>query len=185
MELRDGLKYVDIAIASGGSITLQSSPSIAFNTSGAVQIVRVPVYSDQTLTGTISAPAWDGNIGGVVAIDDTATLTLSGDIDVTGLGFVGGAVATVKTYDSCGSDQINYTGVVEAGTGNKGEGIVIGSSSHAARRGHRANGGGGGNITDAGGGGGGNVGVGGLGGRELDLCDNTGHFGGLGGQGLD
>ena len=180
-------EYVDIQSVSAGTITLASAPSITFDTSGAVQIVSVPIYDNQTLSGTISAPIWDGSKGGVVAIDDTGTMTLSGDIDVSGLGFQGGALAITTGYDSCASDQTNYTGTVQDGTGNKGGGITADSALHAARRGHNANGGGGGNITDAGGGGGGNVGVGGLGGRELDLCDGASgpNYGGLGGQALD
>lgn len=178
-------EYVDIVSASGGTITLASPLTIPFNTAGSVQIVSVPVFDGATVVGTVVPRAWDGDTGGVVALDDTATLTMSADINATGLGFRGGALANNTPFDSCGSDQNNYTGLVQDGTGNKGEGIVAISSTHAARRGHRANGGGGGNITDAGGGGGGNVGIGGLGGRELDICDNTGNFGGLGGQALD
>lgn len=180
-------EYGDIASISGGIITLSSPPTISFNTAGAVQVVSVPIYTDQTLTGTISAPPWDGNIGGVVAIDDIGTMTLAGDIDVSGLGFSGGQLATSLPYDSCASDQTNYTSAIQAGTGNKGEGITLPNASHAARRGHNANGGGGGNITDAGGGGGANVGIGGIGGRELDLCDGAAgpNYGGLGGQALD
>ena len=182
-------EYVEIQSVGGGVITLTAAPTITFDTSGAVQIVSVPVYGDQTLSGTISAQAWNGSTGGVVAIDSTGELTLSGDIDVTGLGFAGGALATTTPYDSCASDQSNYTSAVTTGTGNKGGGITLDSISHAARRGHNANGGGGGNITDAGGGGGGNVGAGGIGGRELDLCDgtppSTHNTGGLGGQALD
>jgi subtilisin-like proprotein convertase family protein len=178
-------EYVDIVTASGGAITITSPLTVTFNTSGSVQIVSVPVFNGTTVAGTIVPLPWDGNTGGVVALDDIGTLTMAGDIDATGLGFRGGAQANTTPYDSCASDQTNYTGGVQNGTGNKGEGIIANSTTHAARRGHRANGGGGGNITDAAGGGGGNVGAGGLGGRELDLCDNTGNFGGLGGQALD
>lgn len=178
-------EFVDISSVAAGSVTLASAPTVPFDATGVVQLIRVAKYTNQTLTGTTSAPAWDGSKGGVVAIDDSATLTLAGDIDVTGLGFRGGALVTEIPYDSCASDQINYTGPAEDGVGRKGEGIVVDTAAHLSRRGHNANGGGGGNITDAGGGGGANYGAGGLGGRELDLCDNDGHFGGLGGQGLD
>lgn len=178
-------EYVDIVSASGGTITISSSLTVPFNTAGSVQIVSVPIFDSTTVSGTIVPRAWDGDTGGVVALDDTGTLTMAGDINATGLGFRGGVLANNTPYDSCASDQVNYTSAAQNGTGNKGEGIIANSLTHAARRGHRANGGGGGNITDAGGGGGANVGIGGLGGRELDLCDNTGNFGGLGGQALD
>ncbi len=181
-------EYVDVASVSGSTLILETAPTVSFQASGYVQFVRVPIYENTTISGTISATPWNGDKGGVVAIDDIGTLTLSGDINVTGLGFAGGALTPEVPYDSCASDQSNYTGPLQNGTGNKGEGITAPNASHVSRRGHKANGGGGGNITDAGGGGGANYGFGGLGGRELDLCDGsspTHNTGGLGGQPLD
>jgi fimbrial isopeptide formation D2 family protein/uncharacterized repeat protein (TIGR01451 family) len=55
------------------------------------QVVRVPQYSSATLTGTLTAPMWDGTTGGVVALDVAGLLNLNGGtINVTGLGFRGG-----------------------------------------------------------------------------------------------
>lgn len=178
-------EFVEIAGVAGGTAILKQSPTVAFQTAGVVQMVRVEKYKNRTLTGTISAMPWNGSKGGVVAIDDEGTLTLQGTIDVTGLGFVGGQLVQEIPFDGCISDQFNYTGAEQMGTGNKGEGITDSPALHRARRGHNANGGGGGNITDGGGGGGGNYGAGGQGGRELDICDYDVNYGGLGGQGLD
>ncbi len=178
-------EYVKIISISGNVATLETAPAVAFDTGGSVQMVSVPVFDGGTLTQNVVPQAWNGQTGGVVAFDVTGSLTLAANIDATGRGFLGGALAASTPFDSCASDQFNYTGSVQAGTGNKGEGIVPNASAHAARRGHNGNGGGGGNITDAGGGGGGNIGAGGLGGRELDVCDDDGSFGGLGGQALD
>ncbi len=178
-------EYVKILSVAGSSVTLETAPAVAFNTAGSVQMLTVPVFDGGTLVQNVVPQPWNGQTGGVVAFDVTGTLTLDANIDATGRGFLGGARASTTPFDSCASDQFNYTGSVQAGTGNKGEGIVPNAASHAARRGHNGNGGGGGNITDAGGGGGGNIGAGGLGGRELDLCDDDGAFGGLGGQTLD
>lgn len=178
-------EYVKILSVSGSSVTLETAPTVAFSVAGSVQMISVPVFEGGVLTQNIVPQPWNGQTGGVVAFDVTGMLMLSSNIDATGRGFLGGALAPSTPFDSCASDQFNYTGSVQAGTGNKGEGIVPNETSHAARRGHNGNGGGGGNITDAGGGGGGNIGAGGLGGRELDVCDNDGAFGGLGGQTLD
>ena len=50
------------------------------------QVIRVPQYSSATLTGTITAPMWDGTTGGVVAFDVAGLLNLNGGtINVTGL----------------------------------------------------------------------------------------------------
>lgn len=55
------------------------------------QVVRVPQYSSATLSGTLTAPMWDGTSGGVVAFDVAGLLNLNGGtINVTGLGFRGG-----------------------------------------------------------------------------------------------
>lgn len=178
-------EYVKIISVSGNSVTLETAPTVAFNIGGSVQMISVPVFEGGTLTQNVVPQPWNGQTGGVVAFDVTGTLTLGANVDATGRGFLGGALASSTPFDSCASDQTNYTGPVQSGTGNKGEGIVPDASAHAARRGHNGNGGGGGNITDAGGGGGGNIGAGGLGGRELDVCDDDGAFGGLGGQTLD
>ena len=177
-------EFVEITGVNSGSVTLGNSPVVAFQTAGTVQLIRVASYVDSTLTGTISATPWNGTKGGVVAIDASGTLTLAGTIDVTGLGFQGGSLVNNIPFDSCVSDLTNYTGPASNGSGNKGEGIVASQASHLAMRGHNANGGGGGNITDAAGGGGGNFGAGGIGGRELDICDDGSH-GGLGGQALN
>ena len=178
-------EYVKIVGVSGNVVTLSAPPTIAFATSGSVQMVSVPVYENLTLSQNIIPKSWDGQSGGIIALDVFDTLTLSANMNATGRGFQGGILAATTPYDGCASDQNNYTGSLQAGTGNKGEGVVPDSDAHFARRGHNGNGGGGGNITDAGGGGGGNVGAGGLGGRELDICDEGLNFGGLGGQALD
>jgi uncharacterized repeat protein (TIGR01451 family) len=55
------------------------------------QVVRVPQYSTAAVSGTVTAPAWDGLSGGVVAIDVTGDLYWTGGtIDVSGRGFRGG-----------------------------------------------------------------------------------------------
>ena len=56
------------------------------------QAVRVPQYSDATASN-VTAPAWNGDTGGVVAMDVENALILSGftAFDVSGLGFRGGA----------------------------------------------------------------------------------------------
>jgi uncharacterized repeat protein (TIGR01451 family) len=54
------------------------------------QIIRVPQYQNVSATGTLTAPAWNGTVGGVVALDVAGTFTLNGSINVDGFGFRGG-----------------------------------------------------------------------------------------------
>jgi len=174
-------EYATIASVGTGTITLTSALTTGFNTSGAVQIVRVATYTDVTVDGQVSTVSWNGSTGGVIAIDATGTLTLSANINANSRGFRGGARSVTGTFD-CAQSSTNYTGVVTGRFGNKGEGIIANNSANAAYRGKRANGGGGGNAMDAGGGGGGNYGSGGNGGREDSQCNNA--RGGLGGAAL-
>ena len=64
------------------------------DTAGA-QVIRVPQYTTLTVStgASIVAPAWDGTTGGIVAMTarDGVTLSGTGKIDVSGLGFRGGA----------------------------------------------------------------------------------------------
>jgi uncharacterized repeat protein (TIGR01451 family) len=54
------------------------------------QIIRVPQYQNVSVSGTLTAPVWNGTVGGVVALDVAGTFTLNGNINVDGFGFRGG-----------------------------------------------------------------------------------------------
>ncbi len=51
------------------------------------QVIRVPQYSSATLSSGLTALAWDGRVGGVLALDVAGQLTLGGTVSVSGLGF--------------------------------------------------------------------------------------------------
>lgn len=55
------------------------------------QVIRVPQYTTATLTSGLTALAWNGSVGGVLAIDVSGVLTLnSATVSVNGKGFRGG-----------------------------------------------------------------------------------------------
>ncbi len=58
----------------------------------AYQIVRIPRYFDLTIdaTGSVTAPSWNGQSGGVIVVDAANMLTVNGSVNATGLGFRGG-----------------------------------------------------------------------------------------------
>lgn len=93
------------------------------------QIVRVPEYTTATLSGNFTARYWDGNTGGVAAIDMASTLNLGGaSVYATGDGFRGGAYSVASTTptsvlnnDYVDSAAMNGTG--PPGFGTKGEGV--------------------------------------------------------------
>ena len=76
----------------GGSSTLTMSYTLCndYNATEA-QVVRIYQYTDFTLQGahTITAPAWDGNDGGIMAIACTGTCTIAGTITAKGRGLRG------------------------------------------------------------------------------------------------
>lgn len=132
-----------------------------YTVAGKTQIVRVPQYESLTVTnsGTVTAPAWDGARGGIVALHVRNTLSLQGTIDVTGLGFRGGAIDADNA--AVGTDLSGYTSASSSNGAERGEGIAGSASIYDLiggryGRGAAANAGGGGNGVFAGGGGGAN-----------------------------
>ena len=84
------------------------------------QVIRVPQYDNLTISGTVTAPAWNAFTGGVVAVDVATTMTLNGTIDVDGLGFHGAYGRARSTNDA----TIRYVRTDDAVHGVKGEGIA-------------------------------------------------------------
>ncbi len=151
------------------------------------QVIRVPVYASYTLA-SITALAWNGGTGGVLAFDVTGALNLnSTTISVNGLGFRGGAGRNSLTGSGANTDY--RTPVTNLANGSKGEGVagtpyyvltstgtlvttgIEGYPNGSFARGSPASAGGGGtdinpaaNDRNPGGGGGANAGTGGQGG---------------------
>lgn len=140
-------EYVSVTSASGiqttGSVTIQGTGtgggllnSYYENTASnqRYQIIRVPQYTTATLSSNFTARYWDGNTGGVAAIDMASTLNLNGaSVYATGDGFRGGAysVATTSPTSVLNNDYADSASM-NAGQpafGTKGEGIM--GSPHA------------------------------------------------------
>ena len=148
-------------------VTLEFALVNTYETTGNVQIVSIPQYASAVVTAPLLAQDWDGNTGGVLALN-ADMLTLEADIDATGSGFRGGTLEL--DYDGdCFWFIVHNNYVYDAGSirgGNKGEGISQITSDIARGKGALANGGGGGNDHNAGGGGGGLINAGGSGGEN-------------------
>lgn len=144
------------------------------------QIVRVPQYSNLTLTSDITTVPYNGKAGGVIAFDVAGNMNFNSfKIDASQKGFRGG-------YGKQGNSGANVENVYVVNSSStvsvgKGEGIAgtprymydgykdfdniaEGLPGGSYGRGAPANGGGGGNDHNAGGGGGANGGFGGVGG---------------------
>lgn len=149
------------------SITLGTTLTNTYNISAnsAVQLISYPTLGSPNFTTTndISAVAWDGNVGGVIAFLVNGTLTLNHNITANGAGFRGGSKNTPNGYTAC--EGTTYRTAIATRYAGKGEGIhLTTNATNLGARGHLANGGGGGNDVNAGGGGGSNYSLGGDGG---------------------
>ena len=162
------------------------------------QLVRVPEYSSLTVAsaGSIAPLAWNGSIGGVVALFVRGAFQNDGSVDGSARGFRGGHPqrfdAPAPYSRGCaaldGPDP-NVVGANPLGGGApKGEGTDPTSFAESVPspeprhygRGNVGAGGGGGDCANAGGGGGGGAGRGGDGGGSR-ASDGLRPVGGLGG----
>lgn len=135
--------------------------------SGVVQIVSFPKYTNVAVNDTVRAKPWDGETGGIVAFE-AGSVTLNAPILANGMGYRGGIG---KSYNKCEASGIynDYAYSLNSTSadngGQKGEGIALYIGDRECGKGPQANGGGGGNNHKSGGGGGGHVGAGGSGGE--------------------
>lgn len=167
------------------TITLDAAPTRAYNlgASSRVQVVTFELLGgggDFTTTENIQAITWNGQRGGVVALQVQGTLTLAHNIHADGRGFDGGDPVQT-TAGTC--DVTTFRAAANARYAFKGESIYrIADANHVAGRGKVLNGGGGGNDHNGGGGGGGNYSAGGASGPGWNC--GAGNAGGLAGISL-
>ncbi len=153
------------------TVIFKASLNNDYNTDDLVQLIRVPSYKSANVNSELTCEAWEGSIGGVLALMVSDTLFVNADINVTGKGFRG-ATPFESNGNCASSDSALYESyyfnesadMVSAGF--KGEGIAKFDTTYRKGLGRWANGGGGGNARFSGGGGGGNDGNGGYGGEE-------------------
>jgi hypothetical protein len=165
-----------LSVSGGNSITLNCNLSYSYSAStagisGHVQVVRIPRFTDLTVnTGTSIVPTlWDGNSGGIVALEVNGALTVNagGSISASGYGFRGGELDASSLTATFETTSVRHLGSNDNLQGSeKGEGIGgyhVEYDALASRYGIGAvaNGGGGGGYQNTGGGGGTNVMVGG------------------------
>ncbi|MBA2613207.1 MAG: gliding motility-associated C-terminal domain-containing protein [Bacteroidetes bacterium] len=147
----------------GNVITFVSPLTKPYTASDIVQLIKVPVYSNNiNINGALTCLPWNGTTGGVLAFETSGSVTFNNNINVNGLGFLGGGL--LPGSFTCGGDTSNYSIPSPSAFGaKKGEGIFINPLNNLGK-GKNANGGGGGNDINGGGAGGGNFGAGGNGG---------------------
>jgi hypothetical protein len=195
----------------GGTLSIKGTNAggliNAYTTGGGAhfQVIRVPQYAAPTVGAALTALAWSGTAGGVLAIDSQNLLNGNGStVSTDGRGFRGGGArqlagdATAGNGDWVNSNAKNAHGQKGEGTAGtptyvyssvsateSGAGTADGYPGGDMGRGAPGNAGGGGadahvtaNDQNTGGGGGGNGGAGGGGGKSWssDVADG-GHGG--------
>jgi len=185
-------EFIIVSGVSGNDITFSNNLKNSYDTRGSIQIVKVPYFSNSAnVTGKLECDPWDPvtKSGGVLPVIVGNTLTLQADIDVSGLGFRGGAADLGDGI--CQQTNISYRALYYPATytdaGYKGSGIANYDDAgvplfpgHEKGKGVLYTGGGGGNGNYSGGGGGSHRGIGGAGGNE-NICIPSSLAGGGGG----
>ena len=110
-----------VTITSGLVNSYRSRAASGTNGQSTFQVIRVPQYSTATVIGEVSALAWNGTVGGVLAMDVAGTLTINGTITANGAGFRGGWGESANTT---GPFTDYRTRATILGNGMKGEGIA-------------------------------------------------------------
>ena len=119
--------------AGGGTLTFSPALTNSYRTRAYTagsngqstwQVIRIPGFFSATASN-VTTPAWNGTTGGLVALDVTDTLTLSGAtaINVAGLGFRGGAGRGLGGSAS-GANTDYRTLATNTANGSKAEGIA-------------------------------------------------------------
>lgn len=177
-----------ITAVTGQRISLDRTLKTPLSTGA--QVVRVPELTTLTVAANarLTARAWDGTKGGIVAVLVQGAITIDGVIDVSGEGLRGGTTFQENNLFDCDG---RTDGKPVEGYAAKGEGLVATSyladgkgdlATAPGGRGQATIGGSGGHCHNAGGGGGGNGSAGGKGGFDWagdGTGDDVGGFGGV------
>ncbi|NOK39525.1 hemagglutinin, partial [Corallococcus exercitus] len=154
-------------------------------TASRTQVVRVAEFTDVVIQpgARLTASAWNGKSGGILAMLVTGKVINDGRISAEGLGFLGGIFqVSPNEMTGCTGLELEHA----KGGSSRGEGVagMASKTGIPSGRGNLANGGGGANCSASGGGGGGHAGVGGVGGRTA-TADGQRDEGGQGGAALN
>jgi hypothetical protein len=138
-----------IASYTAGTITLSHALQNTYTDSGAsqAQVQVMPQYSSFTQGSghTLTAKAWDGNVGGIIAFFCSGTTTITGSLTGLGKGYRGGAAVVAGSGAGNQGESYNNTGTTSTSANSGGGGG--GSNGNGGGGGFIAGGAG---ITDSG-----------------------------------
>ncbi|MFN3315426.1 MAG: hypothetical protein ACK40K_01345, partial [Raineya sp.] len=170
---------------------LSNTYNVGANSSVQIITFRRLGSPNYTSTANMSALTWNGNIGGVLAIDVPGIFTLGHHLSADGAGFRGApedanSMSNWSAMPTPTCEDAIFFASFPGPRAPKGEGIYRNTNPNfVAARGKILNGGGGGNSHNGGGGGGGNFSAGGLGGWGWNCDAVSRNAGGQGGISLN
>lgn len=165
-----------IAAYTSGTITTTTMLANSYTTGAQVRAVKQ--YTGVTVSGTLTAKAWNGTTGGILAWLCAGNTAIAGTVSASGQGFRNNVVTGDRAQGE-GTAGVPTTSNTANGNGGGGGGGNLDGGHVEA--GH---GGGGGNGTSGGSPGTRNVSPGGTGGSSAGAADlTTMTFGGAGGYG--
>ncbi len=177
-----------VASLQGDSLFVQEHLLYDYQAGAGLQVVSLPQYGSAVVVDTLRAQAWNGQTGGVLALEVSDTLYLQAPVVLDGQGFRGGQLLPEASSCQWFLQQNDwYYALGDWRGAAKGEGIATYLMAKEAGRGPQANGGGGGNDHNSGGGGGGQAGSqGGIGGNYYfeSVFGCPGVYSGRGGRAL-
>ncbi|MBJ6143212.1 DUF11 domain-containing protein [Hymenobacter sp. BT559] len=119
-----------ITPGTAGTLTLRDNLTYTYTQADAsatqgqqrYQIIRIPQYIALTLGSNLAPPAWNGQLGGVLALDVAGPLNFNGKtLDASGAGFRGGAGRVLG--GTAGLNSTDYR-TDNTSNGGKGEGTA-------------------------------------------------------------
>lgn len=139
-----------IASYTSGTITTVSPLKNTYTDSGAsqAQVIQLKQYSSFTQNSghTLTAKAWDGNVGGIIAFLAKGTVIVNGAITAAGKGYVSGGGTSIGGQAAQGEGSAGAGGNSTAANGSGGGGGL----GDAGNRGPGGGGGGNGGAGEAG-----------------------------------
>ncbi len=155
-------EYNTVAAVSGATVSVTTPLTHTYTTAGTAhaQMIVVGVYDSVNVeaAGSLTAPPWNGNTGGILAMDVRTSTTVAGAITMDGRGFRGAHHHSCMPRDNC---TFGVSGESVDGPG------VAGLTPN------QGGGGGGGQGQDCGAGAGGSYGSAGAGGSVGDCNGGT------------
>lgn len=157
-------------VVSDAGATLNLSTALVNSYGTGAQAVLIPQYTGGNISGAVTGTAWNGSVGGIIALLSNGDLTVSGSITsqdgfrgcpYPGVNGGGGVPGKSGGYGENYSSNYGGGGVNDGGATSPVANGGGGSAAQSNPRGLNEASGGGGNGTSGGNGGGGNGGVGG------------------------